>query len=176
MYHVTVEQLRLIEWARSFNWAVRFPDYRTPGDFLEWFPATDVQYNFFWIDKQDFTAGMGTMDFPKSTAISSLNLSLVDGSRRRGPSTNVLQLHNWLKAWGDDMVDQTVGVLTLSEACRPIEIIHYNSVSNLIGKVTYAVFPHGEANFVGGSDAEISKLDITFSIAGTVIDGFVKDG
>jgi len=176
MYHVTVEQLRLIEWARSFNWAVRFPDYRTPGDFLEWFPATDVQYNFFWIDKMEFPAGLGAIDFPKSTSISPLTLSIVDGSRRRGPSTNVLQLHQWLKDWGDDMVDQTTGVLTLSEACRPIEIIHYNSVSNLIGKVTYAVFPHGEASFVGGSDSEISKLDLTFSIAGTVVDGFVKDG
>ena len=175
MYHVTVEQLRLIEWARSFNWAVRFPDYRTPGDFLEWFPATDVQYNFFWIDKQEFPAGLGSMDFPKSTSISPLTMSIVDGSRRRGPSTNVLQLHKWLKDWGDDMVDLTTGVLTLSEACRPIEIIHYNSVSNLIGKVTYAVFPHGEVNFVGGSESEINKLDLTFSIAGTVVDGFIKD-
>ena len=168
MYHVTVEQLRLIEWARSFNWAVRFPDYRTPGDFKDWFPATDVSYNFFWIDKQEFPAGNGTMDFPKSTSISSLNLSLVDGSRRRGPSTTVLQLHDWIKAWGDDMVDLSTGVLTLSEACRPIEIIHYNSLSNLIGRIIYAVYPHGEINFTGGSDSEISKLEITFSIAGTV--------
>lgn len=170
MYHVTVEQMRFIEWARTFNWAVRFPDYRTPRDFQEWFPATDVNYNLFLVEKQDFPAGMGAIDFPKSTSVRQLSLTCFDGSSRKGPDTNVLQLHDWIKNWGREIVDLDSGVLTLTEACRPIEIIHYNSVSNRIGGVTYAVFPHGDVSFTGNSSSEVNSLELTFSVAGVVID------
>lgn len=169
MYHVTVDQMRLIEWARSWNWAVRFPDFTTPDDFASWFPASDINYNLLLIEKQDFSAGMGAFDIPKSTNIHQISLTCYDGSRRRGSSTNVLQLHKWIKEWGEDIVDITTGVRTLAEACRPIEILHYNSLSNLIGKVSYAVYPHGEVSFTGGSDADINKLELTFSIAGTTV-------
>lgn len=170
MYHVSVEQMRLIEWARSWNWAVRFPDFTTPSDFLEWFPATDVTYSIFQVEKQDFTAGLGAFDIPKSTGIHQVSLTCYDGSRRKGDYTNVLQLHKWIKAWGEDIVNLSIGVRTLTEACRPMEIIHYNSLSNKIGKVSYAVFPHGEINFIGGSEADINKLELTFSIAGVTVE------
>ena len=169
IYHVTVEQMRLIEWARTHNWAVWFPDFsKTPSDFTTWFPATDINYSIMQLEKQDFSMGVGAFDIPKSKGIYQVTMSIFDGARARvGSATNVLQLHKWIETWANEIVDLEKGVQTLSEACRQLEIIHYDSMSYKIGHVSYAVFPHGEISFVGSSEVDINKIDLTFSIAGT---------
>ena len=173
MYHVTVDQMRLIEWARSWNWAVRFPEYQSgiapvPNDFYEWFPASDIMYNMGIIEKFEHAAGMGAIDIPKSTNVCQITMTVYDGSRRRGENTDVLQLHKWIKLWYNEIVNIEEGVATLSEACKQIEIIHYNSLSNRIDTAAYAVYPHGEVSFTGSSEGDNNKLELSFSIAGTI--------
>ena len=178
-YHVDVETMRMIEWARSYNWAVKFDHKDTPSEFREWFPATDISYDILLIQKQDFDLGVGAIDFPKSTSVPSVRMTCIDGGKSNkggrakgsdaGPNLNVLKLHKWIEDWANEIVKLDRGVLTLEEACRPIEIIHYNSLSNKIGRAAYAVYPHGEVSFTGNSEATPSQLEITFSIAGVLL-------
>lgn len=232
MYHVSVSDMRLIEWARNWNWAVRFPDKETPEEFQKWFPATDLNYTYAGLESMNLTGSHQDFTIPLRSMEKRAHITLVDGAKRTmgGPQNlNVFKLHQWAKTWFEQIVHYSTshvqdkiyeytwqnwdedgslelpffgktknpmfqgtyhnagfkrnenpttftrrisiwGTQTLSEACKRMDIIHYNSLSELIEMNSYAVFPDGELQFSGESDgSSATTLEIDFIIAGVII-------
>lgn len=168
MYHVSVEQMRMIEWARSWNWAVWFPDLATtPEDFVEWFPASDIEYDLAKLNKKEFDTGISDFSIPLSTSECEISLTCYDGGKKAtGKNPDLYQLHRWMTRWMAWIADVTMGVRTLTEACRRIKIVHYDSMSNMLESAQYLVFPTGDVKIKGGSEAENLQLDMSLVIAG----------
>lgn len=178
MYHVNLDQMRLIEWARTYNWAVRFPDGQTPEEFRSWFPATDVTYTMESLQAMNFQGSYRDFSIPEKKNERRVSLTVVDGARmpknydyseRAHQGVNVLQLHEWAQIWYNNIHYEIGGVQTLSEACRQLDVIHYDSMSNLIVKYSWAVFPDGEIEFTGDSEGgSPQQLQLDFIIAGKI--------
>lgn len=178
MYHVTVDQMRLIEWARTYNWAVRFPDGQTPEEFRSWFPATDVNYSMESLQGMNFTGSYRDFSIPEKKGERRVSITLVDGakmpknydySERAHQGVNVLQLHDWAQTWYKNIHYETGGVQTLSEACRRLDVIHYDPMSNIIVQYSWAVFPDGEIEFTGDSEGgSPQQLSLDLVIAGYI--------
>lgn len=177
MYHVTVEQLRLIEWARQWNWAVKFPDNDTPEEFRSWFPATDVQYAVCRREQKTFEGSHYDFSIPLKSGERTVNLTIVDGARVKEPgasnpnfgAVNVLKLHEWAEFWFTEINNVWAnGVQTLSECCRQLDIIHYDPLSRLIEQKSYAVYPSGDLEFQGTSENGPVEFELELIIAGKI--------
>lgn len=178
-YHVTVEQMRMIQWARSWDWAIRFMDTdpysKFPAEFQQWFPATDVTYQMANLESMIIQAGLTEISFPYTTPMKTVNMTIVDGGSIVRPHQNqswghrsVLALHKWLNYWFFSITNHYLGTACLANACKHLVIYHLSPGDKLIGARSYAVFPQGEVSFNGGSGGDPSTLEATFVIAGHV--------
>jgi hypothetical protein len=155
--------MRRIEWARTYNWAVKFDS--APRPFNEWFPATSVNEAIFNVEKMDFNAGMGSFAVPKNTTMYELKISLVDGGAQEY-QTDKYTLHNWIRQWGKDIVSLDTFVKTVQDpvVSRNCMVVYYDAVESYIQINSYKVFPYGNYSFNGTSDSGVMTLDLDFVI------------
>lgn len=163
-YVVSIEQLRSIEWARSWNWAIIF--HNAPPPFNEWFPATSVTENFFAVEKMDFVAGLGNFAIPKSTMFSEIKINVFDGGKP-GEAKSVIR--KWMRAWSSEICSLSQGYTrTLEEICRDVTIVHYDGKGGNFEASTYKVFPYGNYDWRGTSASEVDAHDFDLIIAATL--------
>lgn len=108
-YKVTVNQMRMIEWARNWNWAVTIDWYGNKDSFIHrlidefsgsvaikqlgivetkghpfdtWLPATDVTYPLGSVEEKPITAYNAGFSLPLNSLGPKIDVTFVDGGRQ----------------------------------------------------------------------------------------------
>lgn len=172
MWLKDVEQMRKVEWSKSWLWDLRFPN---PGPnanvagnrglkLSSWFPATSVEVNTWTLDTQPFNIGMTTIELPKSTTLFNLKVGFVDDIN--------LTVQKWVTAWVNDEIlmgktPTQQGILCLEKAVKQVEVAKLTNKNELLELNTYWVYPKGAMYYKGSSDSQPMTDDLEFIIAAT---------
>lgn len=159
MFLTNVDQLRQIEWGKTYLWDLKFPDAPTP--FSEWFPATDVEENLLTLTGHTFEAFLSTYSVPKSTTEFDLKITFVD------------DINHTLSSWFTDWVNSGIlnggsHISTLEESVKIVYLAKLNLDKSPIKFSSYLVYPEGELYFVGNSESNLPTYNIELKIAGSV--------
>lgn len=156
----TQDQVRQIEWSRSYLWDVKF--YDAPAPFNTWFPATDVSIDEGVLESKSFDIFVTSFSIPTRTKEKVLSLTFVDDANHT--------LIDWITAWMALIVNDS-GVLTLEQAKKKIDITRLNNkrkpikVGSTSYVESYGVYPEGTIQFLGGSDdAKVNSYQVKFNI------------
>lgn len=153
-----LEELRKVEWARSWNWDIQFEDPSVPEPFKNWFPATEVEEGIFNLELFQITGGFGTFEIPKSWTALSLQITFVDSA--------FLVLEHWLKEWVQQTIfGSGIHVACLENSVKKVNIAKLTAKGDLVRLNSYLVFPTGPLNFSGSSSADVVSHQVEFRIA-----------
>ena len=166
VYLKSVEQLRTVEWSRSFLWDIKF----TPGssftketdgvDLNVWFPATNVEENLWTLDTHPFNGGNSTYEIPKSTTLFTLKVTWVDDVK--------LSVNKFLRKWVNTEILGVPGTTACLEKCvKLVELSKLDNKGNVVDFSKYWVYPKGVGMYSGNSDSNNIPGDTDFIIAGT---------
>jgi hypothetical protein len=160
MFLTNINQIRAIEWGRTYLWDIKFPD--APAPFNEWFPAVEIEENLATLESFDFEGFISTYKVPKSTTVFDLKVTFVDDIDHT--------LAHWLEEWiNTDMLGEGNYILPLVDCCRKVMVAKLNLKRELIGHMkTYLVYPEGGLYFRGTSESGLPQEELTFIIAGVV--------
>jgi len=150
------DQLRVVEWGRTYLWDIRFPD--APWPFSDWFPASEVTENRATLESQTFQSAWTTFRVPRNTTLFDLKVTFYDDDQH--------VLLSWLEEWINSTVTPS-GTLPVGEVVRPVELIKYNSLREPLDVSRYMVYPEGGLYFTGTSQGAVPQYQVTFIIAGT---------
>ncbi len=64
-YLKSINQIRVIEWGRTYLWDVRIPD--APPPFKQWFPAIDISVTSGNVSSHEIPIGNNNIKLPYST-------------------------------------------------------------------------------------------------------------
>lgn len=153
-----LEQIRSIEWSRSWTWDIQFEDESMPEPFTKWFPATDVEEGLYNLEPLQVTGGLGTFEVPKSWVMLSLNITFVDSA--------YLVLERWLEEWVNvTILGNGEYVACLQDSVKKVHVAKLDGKKELVALNSYLVFPTGPLNFSGNSASEVSSHQVEFRIA-----------
>jgi hypothetical protein len=159
-YLKSLENIRNIEWSKSWLWDVRFPK-DGPKGFESWFPAVSIEENLSTLEPFSFNGGYSTFEVPKSTTLFDIKMTFIDDIR--------LSVEHWLDEWVNQVI---LGggeyVACLEESVRQVEILKLNSQRGLVAYSSYLVFPKGALYFSGNSEVGNHSSEVEFVIAGTI--------
>lgn len=170
MFLQDIEQMRQIEWGKTYLWDVLFP--AAPAPFNEWFPATDVTENLATLNEHQIEGYMSTYSVPLSTSEFDINLTFVDDINHT--------LATWLGYWiNTEILNKGSHISTLAESVKMIIIAKLdgkkqpvnitdpagNKIDNPTG---YWVYPSGAVNFEGNSESGLPTYQMALKIAGIV--------
>lgn len=155
-YLSSIEQVRSIEWGKSYLWDVKFDN--APAPFSVWFPATDYSLDDNIGVSATLSMFLSTYKIPQGTSNKSLSFTALDDSKRT--------LYNWLKEWYDSIYDQYNGVLTLSESVRNVTVAQLDSGKNILSTRTFMVFPDQNTMLSGNSAPDVLQYTLNFVVAG----------
>ena len=157
-YLKSIDQIRSIEWSRSYLWDIRFPD--APSPFNEWFPAVDIEENTSILNSQEFNAGWTTFKIPYNTTLFDFKITFIDDVNHT--------LKSWLDNWiNKEILSEGKGTKPIKEIVKPVEVIKYNINKEVQSMNRYLVYPEGGIYFNGSSEAEVLTYSVTFIITGT---------
>ena len=166
MFLTGIEQLRKVEWGKTYLWDIKFlsgEKDKLPAPFDQWFPATNVDETLYDIAAYSFDGGMNTgLKIPQSSNAKTIRITFVDKGFEKGSLT----LAEWLSAWANAVVGNGKYVLTLYEAVKSLIITKMNSQREITAASSYYVFPEGKLSFVGTSESGIPTYDANFIVAG----------
>lgn len=160
MYLESQDQLRQVEWGRSYLWDIKFDDPDHPINdplFSKWFPAITVEEPLAMVKSFDFEAYSSTYSVPRSTDKLMLSITFHDNDQR--------VLEKWLKAWMFDIHNGQY-TKTLQESLRLLRISKLDLHKEEVNNTAYFVFPEGQLVFAGGSDSTPTQFSLTFVICG----------
>jgi hypothetical protein len=176
---LNIDQIRLIDWGKKFNWAVSFKepkinDSRFEGGF---FPASDISVIGATLDSYNFDMGQSTYAIPQRSTTRRLTMTFYD--------TKEHTLLAWLKTWiRIDILNNGQFLSCLKDShppvvqndftyprvypTRQVEVIKLdNDLTPLENtRAIYTVYPEGEIEDAGSSSSEFTTYTITFVIVG----------
>ncbi len=157
-YLNSIDQLRTVEWGRSYLWDIRFPD--APAPFNNWFPAVDVEENTATLNSQEFNAAWTTFRIPYNTSSFDLRITFMDDVNHT--------LRLWIEKWiNEEILSGGKGTKPIAEITKPVEITKLSLDKEVIDLKRYLVYPEGGIYFTGNSNADALVYSVTFIIAGT---------
>ncbi len=152
-----LDQLRTIQWSKSWKWDVKFPD--GPNNFKEWFPATNVEETVFSLTT--YTAGLPYLEVPKDKELSTLSLTFIDSIQ--------LDVEDWLDHWINvEILNEGLYLSPLKSITKEIRIAKLDNLDNIVHEYGYLVYPKGVYNFSGNSESSTHSSQIEFVIASDV--------
>lgn len=159
---LTLEQMRHVQWGRTYLWEIQFLGNTPPSPFNAWFPATDVRENLYTLQTQGFSMAASTFDVPSGSTNSDLNITFYDDEKHT--------LANWFTEWVQEVlgIKNNRRLQTIAEASRLIMIKKLNSYQQMIAQNTYLVYPKDSLYFEGNSQADIHKYSIPLVVTGTI--------
>ncbi len=153
-----LEELRQVDWARSWHWDIQFPN--APEPFSKWFPASAIEENLAAVSEYSFEGSYSSYDVPQKSSAFTLNVTFYDSS--------MLVLHNWFTDWINvRILGNGNYIACLENAVEPVNIVKLAPNDTLISLKKYLVFPTGSLNYPGSSSPEIISNSIEFKVAGT---------
>lgn len=156
-----INQVRSIEWSRSYMWDIAIPS--APSPFNDWFPASNVTEPLASVESYNFEVHVNSFSVPKSVGRRALSITFNDADDRR--------LETWIKTWMTSTIFPTGGVAGLKDTgvIKDISITkfrHLNKSRVILSHVTYICYPEGELMFQGGSTAEATVFTVNFVVVG----------
>ena len=156
-YLNNIDQVRKVQWKKSNSWDIKLEGCPSPFD--SWFPAIDVQYTVAVLQSDSVTS-LG-FRVPKSTGPKNIRITFVDDEK----ST----LLNFFQKWMET-VSPTNNSYTLSihdaECTKMVHLSKLDSMRNEIKVDSYRVYPDGELEFHGDSDANLATYSLTLVVVG----------
>lgn len=151
-----VNQLRKIEWSKSFLWDIKFDE--APPPFDQWFPAIEVDQGLFDIESQDFTTHVTTFRVPKSTNSLDVSITFVDDINHT--------LLEWFEEWATSMFTEGKRVKTVGnpDVSKKLEILRLDTKRQELRMDTLFVYLNSKLSFTGNSQSEIPVHTVDFVI------------
>ena len=144
-YLTNIDQIRAVEWGKSYLWDIKFED--APAPFDSWFPAIDVEEHLASLESQSFEAYMTQFKIPKSYAIPEIKI------------TNSPEYHSEVKG-------SNIG---FSLAAGPdLKISSFASVSGLLG------YRFIQINNFEPKNAAFFPSRFTLNLNGIYFEGVIK--
>lgn len=163
MYLKDIEQVRNVQWGKTYLWDIKFIGGGVPDPFNEWFPAVNVEDSDGAINSFQFEGGNTMFKTPQNKSNQDIKLTFVDKDFEHGEK--VYNLYEWMIAWRNQSVikpDGTVGVL--SEIVKHIVIAKMNSKKEIVRTSSYWVYPEGEIAFVGNSENGVPTYNVSLVV------------
>ena len=169
MAKVTMNQVRSVEWGKSFNWDIQFfGENSPPSPFDTWFPAIDVEENIANIETfQVGDAFMNSYEIPSGTSPRTLRITFQDNAEH--------VLLGWMEEWINlfilnerkymSVLETAVRSVTVRKITGKGESINNNDSRNVTMR-NYFVFPKDSISYTGNSSSDSLTYSITFAIAG----------
>jgi hypothetical protein len=149
-------QIRIVEWGKSYLWEVYFPD--APKPFNRWFPATDVVEPVYRLETKTIESFVTTYEIPLKSSCYGMKISFLDDVN--------CSLESWFKTWvRSTILGGNQFVSALATAVKTVQINRFANDRSAVASTTYSVFPKGNLDFVGHSESGLVKFDVDFSIA-----------
>lgn len=156
-YLKNVDEIRAVEWYRSYLWDIVFPE--APSPFNKWFPAVDVEETLYNLDTFAFEGGMSSFEVPKGTTPLQLSVTFKDNED--------LVLHNWLSDWvNKTILNDGMYVTPLEECVKIIQVAKLKPNRAVFSEISYQVIPKGSLSFHGTSDSSSESNTISFVVIG----------
>lgn len=157
-----LDQMRRIEWGRSYHWDIKFTGSDSPAfPFNEFFPAVSVDEQISSLSTLDVDAFGTSLKFPLKSSVKNIQITFLDDKNHT--------LLTWLSTWvNSTILNNGNYVATLDESVRQLIIQKVdNNRRNLI-QTSYWVFPEGPVTYVGNSDSAINQYTVSFVVAGKI--------
>lgn len=160
-----LDKVSSVEWGHSYLWDARFdPDNAPDAPFTDWFPATTMEEDIFFVESYTFDARSGSFSVPlKRGQIKKVQFNFIDDVNNT--------LLNWFETWVNDTIfDREGGTVSPLEDCvRLLTVIRLNHQRETVGKPrNYWVYPEGSMSFSGNSNSEVRSFSVNLVIVGTV--------
>lgn len=155
----SIDQLREIEPARSWNWDLFFPD--APAPFNEFFPAVDVSADVFNLESFASNVYLNNVRTPLRSGDRNLSITFFDDVDRS------------LEAFFEEWVQETIlnggeYVATVTDAVKQVYLRYTNPQREIVKQRVLWVYPEGSFQFRGNSESEITNHTLEFVIAGEI--------
>ena len=156
----SVKDLMEVQWARSWDWAVAFPD--APAPFNDWFPATDFDEQVAALDSEQFEGGLSTFKMPANSGVRMCSVSVVEAVG--------VPLLAWMDSWvNDDILSRgklNRGIATLEESVREMYVYRLSNLGKPVYQTVYLVYPDGVVSNKGESEGGLVTYEFEFILAG----------
>lgn len=162
---VNINQIRNIEWGKSYLWEFIFPD--VGGVFSEFFPAIDIEENIANLDSFPFEAYNNTFKIPKSRSVKDIKITFVDDVDQTGLKFFTDWVSNEIFGEGD-RYSTTAPVMDIA---KQVIVQKLNSQREVITQSSYLVYPEGPLVYRGNSDSGLVMHQATLVIVGTITVG-----
>lgn len=150
-----MDQLRSIEWGKTWLWEVRFTgEGAPPTPFNDWFPAVEVTENLFACDPLDIQYFNSKYQVPLSTSFFTIRVAFLDDINHT--------LESWIRDWVNKTIFPGNWTATLEECTRILQVIKLTNLRKPLKSRSYLVFPRGTVDFVGNTNPEVPRLDVEF--------------
>jgi len=165
MAKVTINQVRSVEWGKSYNWDLRFTEDQPDSPFDEWFPAIDVEEGIASLETFMVSdAFLSSYEIPMGTSPRTLRITFIDDAKHT--------LLSWMEEWVNSVVlNKRDHVSTLEKSVRTVMVRRTTgngeTIENKrIGIRSYYVFPKDTISYTGNSSSDLLTYSVTFAIAG----------
>lgn len=158
----SLEQIRNVEWSRTYLWDIQFPEAPTP--FNDWFPAVDVEYDIYSHTPYTVNAGQSTFKIPKASEALGVRVTFNDNV------DNVLA--DWMEEWVQfTILGGRLWAASLDEAVKEVRIarLGMDRIPTTGGLRSYWVMPEDTLIWRGTSDAGVNQYQISLHIAGDAL-------
>jgi len=158
----SVEDLRKIEWSKSWLWDIRFQDPTVPANFKDWFPATTVEEKVYNLEDKNVESPLIVGAIPwKDSSVNVISMNFIDDIR--------LSIEEWLDYWVNVEIRGN-GKYTscISDCVKRVDIAKLANNNEIIKTNSYVVFPKGALFFSGTSDAGQHSSGLEFVVAGKI--------
>lgn len=162
MFLKNINELRNIEWAKTYLWDIHFGDSEL-NEFANWFPASSVEEGFLSIKTYQFEASSKAYSIPKGEGQEILRITFLDSVK--------FTVHNWLVNWVKSTIFNNgdyVSRLSDKGVLKKLTIQRVDNkrlnVTTKIGKRDYWVYPQGGLRFIGDSEGSVISNSMEFVI------------
>lgn len=164
MFLKGVENLKTVEWAKSYLWDIKFENGPEHIEFDDWFPAIDVEEPLTQLETYQITGFLSNYFVPKSTAAFELRITFYDDYLHT--------VKEWLREWVNDIIlGNGEYVATLGDE-GVVKLVHIEKLSpqrEQISMKSYWVYPTGQMMFHGDSNSGLVTNVQSFIVVSKII-------
>lgn len=163
MFLKNIEDVRSVQWGKTYLWDVKFIGGGIPKPFSDWFPATNVEESDGSINSFQFEGGNTMYKLPQNKTNQDIKLTFVDKDFEQGDE--IYNLYEWMIVWRNQTIMKDNGTVgTLSEIVKHIVIAKMNTKKEIVRTSSYWVYPEGEISFTGNSENGVPTYSVTLVV------------
>jgi hypothetical protein len=178
-----IDQIRNIDFAKGYLWAVRFIEPAPPSPFTNYFPASNIEIGEISLDSYNFESGQSAYRIPERSGVKTVTITFYDDEN--------FTLQRWMSDWVNiDILNRGQYMSCLLDG-HPVEGGRESRTVNFLGdgivwptrkieffrlgrdlepvpntEKTLLIYPEGELSLSATSSSEALQFTLTFVIVG----------